>query len=527
MSEKSQLISQFYIKLNGADVPQELMRAVLTITVENSLHMPDVVALILHDPRLQWIDDDRLRLGSALEIYAKSSAREAEENRVFDGEIVEIEPEFGPSTHQLTVRAFDRLHRLSRGRQVRSFQNVTDSDVAEQLAKEVGLQTDVKATRRVHEHLLQFNQTNLEFLRQRATEVGYMLYVVGKKLCFKPPTPEGRPIPLQWGENLSEFRPRLTTVGQVGKVRARAWDPNTRQELFSEVSEGEGRRELGRKQSGGATTQEAFHQEPTHFALKRPLRTQEEADRLAQAVADRIAERFIEAEGVCGGNPSLVAGASVNIKALGSQFSGTYFVTATTHIYNMRQGYLTRFHISGQTPATLLHLLRDPEDDHQPFLNLAIGVVTDNADPQGWGRVKVKYPWLSSEHTSYWARVVAVGGGAERGIAFLPEINDEVLVGFELGDAQQPYVIGGLWNGKDAPPKAKTLVNGGRVQQRVLRSRSGHTITLDDEGKKVLIESSGDLAIEAKGEISIKCDGKLDLGSKDEVTVQGSIIKLN
>jgi uncharacterized protein involved in type VI secretion and phage assembly len=158
---------------------------------------------------------------------------------------------------------------------------------------------------------------------------------------------------------------------------------------------------------------------------------------------------------------------------------------------------------------------------------LVIGIVTDNQDPNGLGRVKVRYPSLSGDHASDWARVVGPGNGPQRGLEFLPEVNDEVLVGFEHADVHHAYVLGGLWNGKDAPPRGSSdVVSGGKVQQRIIRSRSGHTITLDDSdsspgitvvdktGKNIIqIESSsnkmtarvqGDLVLEAQGKVSIK-----------------------
>src|SRR5262249_23032783 len=151
------------------------------------LHMPDVATLILNDPKLHWIDDTTLTPGKTIEVSATATAKGSKSKPVFDGEIVEIEPDFGTSTHHLIVRAFDRLHRLSRGRFVRSFQNVTDSDLARRIAGEMRLQSDIEDTREVHPYVFQNNQTNLEFLRERAASAGYLLYVLGKKLCFKPP----------------------------------------------------------------------------------------------------------------------------------------------------------------------------------------------------------------------------------------------------------------------------------------------------------------------------------------------------
>src|SRR4030095_3667499 len=153
------------------------MRDVFEVTVQNSLHLPDVATIVLNDPKLKWIDDTLLSPGKSIEIHGTAAPTPTKADVIFDGEIVELEPEFGSKMHRLTIRAFDRLHRLARGRFVRSFQNVTDSDLARRLATEAGLQADVDATRQVHEYLFQNNETNLEFLRQRAGAAGCMCYV--------------------------------------------------------------------------------------------------------------------------------------------------------------------------------------------------------------------------------------------------------------------------------------------------------------------------------------------------------------
>ncbi len=532
MPDASSLISQFHLKIDGTEVSEEFMRDMLEVVVDNSLHMPDVATLVMNDPRLRWIDDAMLVPGKTVEVSATATAKESKSKPVFDGEIVELEPEFGITTHRLIIRAFDRLHRLTRGRFVRSFQNVTDSDVARRIAGEAGLQADVLSTREVHEYLFQSNQTNLEFLHQRATAVGYLLYVQGKKLCFKPMTSGGPAVELKWGATLSEFRPRMTTIEQVNTITARGWDPRSRKEIVSDATSGKGMPDIGQKKQGGDVSKEAFKINAPFLISPRPTHNQVGADQLAKAVADRQAERFIEAEGSCLGNPSIVAGTSLKIESIGNRFSGTYFVTSATHAYNANQGFSTRFSISGQTPSTLLNLLRN-DDRNASSLGLVIGIVTDNQDPEGWGRVKVKYPWLSSEHASDWARVVAVGAGPERGLEFLPEVNDEVVLGFEMGDIHHPYVLGGLWNGKDAPPmKSGDIISGGRVQQRIIRSRTGHSIVFDDSdggggitisdknGNKIILDTAGNkLVIDAKGDLTIKAAGKID--------IKGSVINLN
>lgn len=135
-----------------------------------------------------------------------------------------------------------------------------------------------------------------------------------------------------------------------------------------------------------------------------------------------------------------------------------------------------------------LELLSDIEgsDVRAARINgVVVGVVTNNQDPEKMGRVKVKFPWLSDADESNWARVAAPMAGKDRGVYFLPEVDDEVLVAFEHGDARFPYVVGALWNGKDTPPADNA---DGKNNVRVIKSRSGHVIRLTDEDGKEKIE---------------------------------------
>ena len=116
-------------------------------------------------------------------------------------------------------------------------------------------------------------------------------------------------------------------------------------------------------------------------------------------------------------------------------------------------------------------------------------LVSDIKDPDNIGRVKVTLPWspdTGSARYEAWARVATMMGGKNRGSWFVPDTNDEVLIGFEGGDPRRPYVIGGLWNGTDSPPAS--MDGGGNNYKKVLRSRNGVKITLDDtDGRESLI----------------------------------------
>ena len=136
----------------------------------------------------------------------------------------------------------------------------------------------------------------------------------------------------------------------------------------------------------------------------------------------------------------------------------------------------------------LFELISDREEEMARagrVTGVVIGVVTNNKDEEGLGRVKVRFPWLSEADESHWARIAAPMAGKERGVYFLPEVDDEVLVAFEHGDVRFPYVLGALWNGKEPPPVKN---DNGKNNLRVIKSRSGHTIKLNDEDGKETIE---------------------------------------
>jgi phage protein D len=216
MADSPRLLDHVFVTVEGLTGPpeQELRAALVDVTVESSLHLPDVATLVVHDSGLRWVDEAKLEPGKALQVSAKGSESE-NEHPIFDGEIVEIEPDFVGGAQLLRVRAFDRLHRLARGRHVRSFVNVTDGDLVRKIAQELGLQASAESGGQVHEYVFQNNETNLEFLRGRATQRGCLLFVEGKTLHFDAPRADGEAVEVKWGDTLVEFYPRMTTVSQV------------------------------------------------------------------------------------------------------------------------------------------------------------------------------------------------------------------------------------------------------------------------------------------------------------------------
>ncbi|MCL6590416.1 MAG: phage baseplate assembly protein V [Firmicutes bacterium] len=179
---------------------------------------------------------------------------------------------------------------------------------------------------------------------------------------------------------------------------------------------------------------------------------------------------------------------------------------------------------------SITEIMKERHPNQDKIYGVVTGIVTNNKDPDGLGRVKVKIPRLSGEDESNWARVVTFMAGKERGAFFLPEVDDEVLVAFEYGDITMPYIIGALWNGVDKPFEANS---DGKNNIRAIKSRSGHLIRLDDKdgGEKIeIIDKSGKnmLTIDTKSnKITIISEKDIELSAtKGKVTIDAQEVEI-
>ena len=188
---------------------------------------------------------------------------------------------------------------------------------------------------------------------------------------------------------------------------------------------------------------------------------------------------------------------------------------------------------------------------------LAFGIVTKNEDDDGLARIRVKLELHNDDQESFWARIATPMAGSNMGIYFLPEVGDEVLVGFIGQDPAHPVVLGAVWNGKLAPPET----NDGKNDRRLVRSRAGHELRFDDgkaneielklkdgprvylaENKAILETDSGNTVTIDNGEITVKAGKKITLTATEVVIdasgkaemkaggtckVQGAMVEIN
>jgi uncharacterized protein involved in type VI secretion and phage assembly len=202
-------------------------------------------------------------------------------------------------------------------------------------------------------------------------------------------------------------------------------------------------------------------------------------------------------------------------------------------------------------------------DVREPGLvrGVSVAVVSQNRDPDGLGRVKIRFPWRENPDESHWARIAVPMAGGGRGTWFLPEVGDEVLVACDAERVEHPYIVGCLWNGQDKPPQTNA---DGHNDLRMIRSRSGHEIVFDDgaQGRidihlkddqrrvrldqngieisddsgnsiaitstpgKIAIKSNVSISIESTA-IDIKAKASMTLQASGTLTIKGAVVMIN
>jgi uncharacterized protein involved in type VI secretion and phage assembly len=542
------------------------------VQVDTNVFLPAMFSITVKDEldvktgKFKYADTDTFKVGAEIKIEIETDEIPDEVRTIkatlVIGEITGIDLSLtAEGVPLLQVRGYDRAHRLTEGKKTRTYgdanprgSGITEEQIINTIVQETdgltGKQVDTSGLSGVkYSYVMQYNQTDLEFLWSRARSLGYQVYVLDKTLYFQKAdahrgNASDKPGTLTWGYNLGSFEPRLSAIGQVTKGVVKGWDPAQKQAIegTSTTDSSKTIPAIGLNKKGSAVAKQAFSSRAEDVVVDRPLVTIDQAKAMASALFAGDEGEFIQAEGICRqGDPRLIAGRIVTIEGVGQRFSGDYYVTEARHVY--AQGtYRVTFGVTGRMPNTFGYLLNGHNGQDRGLVKgVVTAKVTNLEDPEALGRVQVMFPWLpkykSADLASNWARVATPMGGKERGFLFIPEVDDEVLVAFEHGDVNFPYIVGVLWNSTDKPPQGTAGILSGdkkKVNQRVLRSRSGHLIILDDtDGEEQIIirdktqkndivinSKENTMTIKAEGDLTIEAGGKLTLKSKGDMSLQ-------
>lgn len=527
--------STLVVSVNGRPVSPDVAAQLTSATVDDSLGVPDMFVLRFLDDGAAVLDKAGIEIGTPVDLAVQRSGTGAA-TPMFKGEVTAVEVELTTGGTRTIVRGYDTSHRLFHGRRVTSFVNQKASDIASATARTAGIPAGrIESLGGVLDHVSQGGVSDWALLQRLATRVGAVVAVTDGKLDFRRATPAAtgpgaassrqNPLVLEKGVNLVSLRATVTAADQVPSVEVRSWDVAQKKPIVGTAS----------AQTSSASLDGV---DPAKLAslvkaptLVEPRPTQPDqggCTAMATAIADRIGGTHAELEGMARGNPALRAGVAVNLVGIGKPFNGRYTLTSTRHEFSADRAYLTAFTVSNASDRTMYGLATGAGDGTRAAMTgVVVGVVSAVNDPKKLGRVRVTYPALSDTFVSTWARTVQLGAGAGRGSVVLPEVNDEVLVAFGLGDFDEPYVLGGLYNGKDRPkvPLDQHVDGGdGSIVRRAFVSRTGMAIemlesssdqkvnvTTHDGKQRITLVQKADASIEVISEGTVKVTAKKDV----------------
>lgn len=471
------------IEINGDPLPRTV--PILGVEVFHQINRVPYARLRIGDGdaasgNFQQSSSDFFLPGNELVLHA---GYHGETEPVFSGIVLRQRVVVRRNTSWLEVECRDPVFKMTLTRRNRYFEEMSDSDVAETLLTEYGLNADITATDAVHPQLLQFQASDWDFMLSRLEANGQVVIAGNGMVRSNTPTLDQVPnVEIFYGATLLELDAEFDARTQSGSIKAYAWDPS--QQVLAEAeatdpnwqSNGDLNTDdmstaTGRNEDiiwhGGSLATDALQA----WADGELLRS-----RLA---ASRGRARFQ-------GFPAIEPGRVLQLSDLGERFNGIVYVTGVRHEFTGND-WLTdaEFGHPHQTHQQQFEVSHAPAAGLAPSVSgLQVGIVTQLADdPLGEHRIRVKIPTAGMDEQGIWARVATLDAGSDRGMFFRPEVDDEVVLGFFHDDPAQPVVLGMLHSSAKTPPLDASEDN----HQKTYVSRSGMRMLFDDDQITMLL----------------------------------------
>ncbi|AIV35748.1 VgrG-related protein [Streptomyces sp. R1] len=549
------------VRVGSAELPDDIALMLVDGWVDQGVGVPAAFRLTFRDPKRRVLDRLGVQFGTRVVITPVADGKGIGKP-LLTGEVTAMEADFDGTGSYTVIRGYDFGHRMMRQRRVAAYRNQKASDIARKLAGTDGVSVGrIDPTKGAYGFISQSNVTDWDFLARLADENNMVMYVDAKgKLRFVKPNPaSGAPSPntdgdqsafvLQARHDIMRLRAAVTAADQVGEVESRGWNVTTKKKIVetapAQTDPGITIGSTPGKAAGAFKTAKLV--ETAH-----PYDRQDEVRHAAKALAADVTSSFAELEISVKGSPDLRPGVPVALSDVGKPFEGKYTVTSARHHFGDSEGYRTWLTVSGRQWRSLYGLASGGGGAVDPagatrLPSVANAIVTDVQDPLKQGRVKLQFPWLDDTYVSDWARSVQLGGVAGGGI-FPMDVGDEVLVAFDRGALDHPFVIGGLYNGRDVPTKNDVPLHDGlkkKAARHTLSDRTGNrvdllsqrtggrkqgvriasgndrlTINLDRTKTEITVDSKGSVTITGSRSVSVEAGTSLTLEGRRSVTIR-------
>jgi len=527
----------FSIKVNGAIISQTVQ--VARISIQKAINKIPTAKIKLFDgiaaqETFPQSNTETFLPGNAIDLSLGYHSKEAV---VFKGIITAHSNKVSSSSSELTIECRDVVVKMTVGRNSKHFNEVTDSDVAEQLIGNYsGVTAQVEATSIKHKDLVQFNVTDWDFIVSRMDVIGCICLVNdGTFVIKKPSLGEDAKLEVLFGATILEYNGTIDAKDQFGGVEATSWNFSEQELTQTDAAEPQWSEGGNVTNSTLADTIELEKFKLIHSGTITREALQAWAD--AKLMKNRLSK--IRGSVKYQGNADVTPGNFIGLNGVGDRFNGKALVSAVTHV--CEDGNWTtevQFGLDPQWFAETIEV-KNPASHNgliPSMQGLQIGVVTDLEDPLGENRVRVKIPVISTGEEGIWVRVATLDAGNNRGSFFLPEIGDEVIIGFLNNDPNYAIMLGML--NSSAKPAALTASNDNHEKGYISRADirmifndeqksyklstpAGNKITLSDNDSNIVIEDQhgNKITMESAG-ITIESASAITLKAATDLTIE-------
>ena len=420
----------------------------------------------------------------------------------------------------IIVSGYSATYRMETAHSCFSWNDRTIGDVVKKLCEQAKVQLELNpAFKETKDFICQYEESDFDFIRRLAHQYQEWMYFDGTKLIFGKPRKLADPIRLEYGTTLSSLDIGLQTLARSEQVFSyHSGADREMQRMTPDLAYGHD------KLAGEAfrASLGMFSKPARQHALPRISNETELVNYMGRKQAAETAEtHYITAESQV---PTLRVGSVISLYSsflervgnLSEESLGNFIIIEITHEVSQGSYYKNRFKA---IPATI-KALPSPKV-RMPLAETQMATVLSNADPQGKGRVRVRMNWQTDGMQTSWVRVMTPDGGSSsdvrsnRGFVFIPEVGDQVLLGFRHGDPARPYVMGSLFNG--------TTGNGGGSNNSIksLKTRSGISVILNDDNKSLEIKDAGGSSIhlDGNGNILINAPKNIQLHAGNDMSL--------
>lgn len=453
---------------------------------------------------------------------------------IFKGIIVEQSIQHKSHTgSMLTIECQDKAVKMTNGQNNNLFTDSTDSDVMEKLASNHGLTADIKSTSNTYPQIVQYYTTDWDFLLSRAEVNGMIVIASDNKLSVTSPKTSGSIETLTFGNDIFEFNSSMDARTQLSGVSASAWDYKTQKVVEATASD-----PSVPSQGNVSGTKLSDVSNSDTFKLQTTANLEEAALKI-WADAQLLKSRFAKIRGMikANGNAAIQPNTVIELKGLGSRFNGTAYVSGVEHEISAGNWWS---HITiGLDPewfAKTVDVSARPASALLPGIRgLQNGTVQKIfEDPNNETRIQVNVPaFTNSGGNSVWARWVQPYATAGAGQFFIPEVGDEVVLGFLNEDPRFPIVLGSLYSSQKTPPYTpaennpiKAIVTNSQIKIEFDDEKKVLTITTPGENKMILSDEDQGITIEDQNENKITMNASgiaLNSPSDIKITAEGEV----